>query len=548
MIVDDDDGAISKPDIVTVTVQDTSNPTIATFLVDDVEQAEGDSGTRIFRFTITRGGDTNQIVTVDAVTANTSPVEAAAGTDYVAAGPLTLSFATNETSKTFDVTVNGDTAVESNEKFFVNLSNASNNAVISDAQGVGTITNDDAAQGSPTLSIADANGTEGGNVDFAVTLSQPSAQTVTVAFTATPGTASASDFSVTTQSPLNFPPNSTTQHIVVAAIDDSAAEGDETFTVTLSNPTNATLADANGTGTISANDQPTPPQGLPLCAPEAVPGIGGECLADNLPILGPLVQGLIDTIYNLLVGGNTPQPPQDNASCRQAAEGTPFEGDAANTFCDTIFPPPVTPTSCLANQNKLCVGSAKRSVAPSAKHIDGAEETHLYADLEGNVGTQRHKFGLGGYGLGDPTTLLNPTYPHIGNGFATGNYTKLEDDGNPHSTYVRAFVVEQAGKAPVAFVTLDAVGAGNIIQRNLKAAVTAATGIPADNILFGQTHSHSAGDLQGLWGGVPATWLDCDSSKFDLDGCGPRTTGPRACTSLPPRQLKRPTTFASLPR
>ncbi len=43
------------------------------------------------------------------------------------------------------VQVNGDTTVEPNETFTVNLSNATGNATITDAQGVGTIVNDDVA-------------------------------------------------------------------------------------------------------------------------------------------------------------------------------------------------------------------------------------------------------------------------------------------------------------------------------------------------------------------------------------------------------------------
>ncbi len=48
------------------------------------------------------------------------------------------------TTYTFDVTVNGDTLVEANETFFVNLSNVAG-ATISDGQGQGTIQNDDGA-------------------------------------------------------------------------------------------------------------------------------------------------------------------------------------------------------------------------------------------------------------------------------------------------------------------------------------------------------------------------------------------------------------------
>ena len=60
-----------------------------------------------------------------------------------------LHFGTNQNTRTISITVNGDTKVELNETFNVNLSNATNGATISDSQGVGTITNDDAAPPPP---------------------------------------------------------------------------------------------------------------------------------------------------------------------------------------------------------------------------------------------------------------------------------------------------------------------------------------------------------------------------------------------------------------
>ena len=79
-----------------------------------------------------------QTITVDYATAND---KATAGEDYQAASG-TLTFAPGETTKTVSVQVNGDTLYEPDETFFVNLSNPAN-ATISDAKGIGTITNDD---------------------------------------------------------------------------------------------------------------------------------------------------------------------------------------------------------------------------------------------------------------------------------------------------------------------------------------------------------------------------------------------------------------------
>ena len=158
-----------------------------------------------------------------------------------------------------------------------------------------------------------------------------------------------------------------------------------------------------------------------------------------------------------------------------------------------------------------CAGIAVESIAPSAKHIAGVPE----AD---GPNTRNQKFGLGGYGdvagLGDPSKL------NISAGDATGNYTNPEDLGQEQAINVRVMYLTIPGKPAVLFVTLDAAGTGNLIQKGIKTTVSKATGVPIDNILVGSTHSHSAPDLQGLWGGVPATWLSCTPEEAALIGCG----------------------------
>lgn len=66
---------------------------------------------------------------------------ALAGSDYTATSG-TLTFSASQTSKTVTVSVLGNTTVEANETFTVNLSGATG-ATIFDGQGVGTILNDD---------------------------------------------------------------------------------------------------------------------------------------------------------------------------------------------------------------------------------------------------------------------------------------------------------------------------------------------------------------------------------------------------------------------
>jgi hypothetical protein len=90
---------------------------------------------------VTLSPASNQTVTVNYATADGT---ATAPSDYAAIASTQLTFLPGETTKPVSVTVNGDTTVEPDETFTVNLSGATN-ANIGDSQGVGTITNDDGA-------------------------------------------------------------------------------------------------------------------------------------------------------------------------------------------------------------------------------------------------------------------------------------------------------------------------------------------------------------------------------------------------------------------
>src|SRR5207247_979403 len=137
--------------------------------ISDVTVTEGNSGTTNAVFTVTLSATSDQVVTVDFATADGS---ATSPSDYLAQNG-NLTFSPGDTTKTISVPVNGDTLVEPNEDFFVNLSNATN-ASIADSQGIGTISNDEPST-SPSLSINDASVVEGnsGNINliFTVTLS-----------------------------------------------------------------------------------------------------------------------------------------------------------------------------------------------------------------------------------------------------------------------------------------------------------------------------------------------------------------------------------------
>lgn len=127
--------AISKPQGVVTILDDDAPPTIT---ISDVTLTEGNSGPKAFTFTVSLSVVSAQLVTVNAATANGSAI---AGSDYVAASGL-LSFPPGQATQTFTVQVVGDTMIEAEETFFLNLFSAAN-AAIGDGQGIGRIVNDD---------------------------------------------------------------------------------------------------------------------------------------------------------------------------------------------------------------------------------------------------------------------------------------------------------------------------------------------------------------------------------------------------------------------
>lgn len=116
----------------------------------------------------------------------------------------------------------------------------------------------------PTLSVGSpkvAEGNTGGTntLDFVVTLSAASTQTVAVNYATAAGTASeGSDYAKATGT-LTFLPGETSKTVKVAVIGDTVVEGDETLTLKLSSPVGATLKADTGTGTITNDDAATPP-------------------------------------------------------------------------------------------------------------------------------------------------------------------------------------------------------------------------------------------------------------------------------------------------
>ena len=227
----------------------TDNDPLPSIVINDVSVAEGNSGTTNADFTVTLSAPSGRVVTVRATTANGTATQPA---DYTSTN-LIVTFPAGTTTQSYSVPVVGDVLDEIDETFFVNLT-LPTLSTIADAQGVGTITDDDAA---PSIVINDVSIVEASaNMTFTATLSAASGKTVTVDYATADFTAIAPADYTAASGTLSFAPLVLTRTFTVPIVGDTLDEFDETFVANLTNATNATIADNQGVGTITDNDNP----------------------------------------------------------------------------------------------------------------------------------------------------------------------------------------------------------------------------------------------------------------------------------------------------
>jgi gliding motility-associated-like protein len=243
--------------IATITNDDTA--AVDTISIADVSQAEGDSGTTdfIFNVSVDGGGVAASNIDFDFNTETTNTT-ATPGVDYAAITGANGTIIAGTSATTLTASVNGDVDVEANETFRVRITNATN-ATISDAVGVGTIINEDnsiSMGAGVTLDEGDS-----GPAAFVFTVNRDGdiTDTASASYTVTgsaPNFTDASDFvgGTSPSGTVSFAANEASTNITINVNGDTNFEPTETFTVTLSAPTGATIGTATAIGTITNDD------------------------------------------------------------------------------------------------------------------------------------------------------------------------------------------------------------------------------------------------------------------------------------------------------
>ena len=229
----------------------------AVLSIASLSQVEGNSGSTPMPF-IARLS--NPVQGQVRVTVNSANGTATAGSDYTALAATVLTFPSLSVQQAIPVGITGDTQLESDESFILNLSALEipvgiSAISLSPAAIVGTIQNDD----SITLSINDVRGPEGTanpvQFNFTATLSSASAIPVSVNFATVDDTAvSPSDYTGRSGT-LTFAPGELSKTTVVTISNDNLSEPDERFLFALSAASaGATLPARAAIGTIENDD------------------------------------------------------------------------------------------------------------------------------------------------------------------------------------------------------------------------------------------------------------------------------------------------------
>ena len=307
-------GATIEDGAATGTIFDNDGPPNVTLALDPISISEDGGASTV---TATRKGPLNEDATV---TVRVTPVAPAVAGDYTLSTNTTLTIPSGATTSTGEVTI---TAVDNNEdapdKTVTVSGTAENSQGSKDTNDVTLTITDD--EGEPSLSIADASVAEGAasesaTMTFTVTLSRAATPSVTVDWATSDGTAQAGTDYTAGNGSLTFGAGEYSKTFTVTVTGDDVVEPDETFTVTLSNASGATITDATGTGTITDDD------GLPslsIADASVTEGARGEIVTMRFTVtLSPAAEGEVTVNWWTL----------DRGTARPSNGGTgDYEGD-----------------------------------------------------------------------------------------------------------------------------------------------------------------------------------------------------------------------------
>jgi len=246
--------SIGSPSSGTVTIAD-NDLLVPTLSINDASISEGDSGTKSVTVSGTVSPASTQTITVQYATADGTAT--LADNDYASAsGTLSINPGATTWSLSLPL-IRGDYKVESNDYFYIDLSNPTN-ATIGRSRGSVTITNDD-FPGTVQFSSANYSVNEaGGSVTITVSRTGGLGIGTFASYSTSNGSAIAGSDYTSTSGTLAFVGGDATKTFTVPILNDTVPEGNETFNLALAALNGATLGSPSAaTVTIFDDDLPT---------------------------------------------------------------------------------------------------------------------------------------------------------------------------------------------------------------------------------------------------------------------------------------------------
>ncbi|MEB3189470.1 MAG: Calx-beta domain-containing protein [Snowella sp.] len=263
--------------------------TIVTVSATDANTAETATGTTTNPgvFTLTRTGYIANSLTVNYSLSGT----ATNGIDYTNLVG-TATFTAGQSTTTVTLSPLDDNISEGNETAILNLIAGNNYLLGTTTSATVTIADNEPI---PTLAINDISVVEGKDLNavLLVSLSNPSSQNITVNYTTTALTATADSDYTSSTGTLTIAPNNSFATLGIPILNDNTNESNEFFSVTLSNPVNATLNPNASFGEVMISD--TWYSALSRTLPEGV---------ENLFLMGTATNGTGNSGNNVLTGNS----------------------------------------------------------------------------------------------------------------------------------------------------------------------------------------------------------------------------------------------------
>jgi hypothetical protein len=370
---------------VSITDNETTAPSVS--LTDSTTKTVSEGvGNYVFSVTLSAASGVATVVTV-----NTTNGTATSGSDYTAVSAGTITIPAGSTTGTINIPITDDTDYEGStaENFTVTISGPT---ITGGATQTVSITDNDTA---PTLSLSATtySGAEGNTITVTINKTGASlvASTVNLA-TAITGTGvthaiSGTDYTAVNQS-VNIPASAGNSTVTfdLSTIQDTLYENSETFTVSISSPTNATLTGTTSATVTITNDDTAPTASLTAGTTNSVgEGAGNYVFSVSLNAASGVDTVItVNTTAGTATAGGTDFGTLTNATITIPAGSTtgtiniPITDDATyegnETFTVTISGPTITggaTQTVTINDNDLGIASATTMDSDNDGKIDG---------------------------------------------------------------------------------------------------------------------------------------------------------------------------------